>query len=359
MYFDSYNKMNMFDPSQMITGGGSYCGTNNSLAMLFQGTGSPFDISGSNFIGQILNNSCSQSPFVDYKGRTNTNALAGCQVGMVLLNIASKIVDQVVSERSANSKNSVKQDVNDLQGMINDKLDTLGEDVYEDNYTSFNVKEQDWYTSELKTIKKDQLDNKSLDGHKATIKKYDDLVKLKAGKTGQELESIEKQIEDNKAAYNTAKEAIEKHNAAIDAEKKLNEDAAKKQKTANKTIEEITDLIDKRNNAQSKVDEKTLDKLDGTTLNRISEENYREKIKTNEKDEVIITDDATFAEKDLRRAIYNFRKATSDNDKQKYKKEFLAIWNSDKLDNKTKEDMRDAFTVIDDYSPKKNKSFGL
>lgn len=285
MMFGNYNSMNMLGMNNMF--GMNMFGSNNMLSSLFCGTGSIFDNSGI-FGTNMFGGGCSL--FTNCKGQANYSAMAGFGVANVLLSFGSAAISQSIQNKKANSTESIGQDVKDLQKNINTELKKLGSGVNEDNYKTHDVKTESWYTDGIQEINdekskiKGKLSESELNSKERISSNCETKIKeLQEAKIkdGADVLALDKQIEDQKSIKKDAKTAIDKHYAAVAKEKELdkklsdlNKKAEEKQKTADAIIERITDLIDKRDNAQTQLNDAILDKADGSRWNRTSEANY-------------------------------------------------------------------------------------
>lgn len=340
MFTGSYNKMNMLGMNTNMLGmggcGSNFFGSNNILGMLFSGTNSIFG--GFNFNNYNMMGGCSL--FTNCNGSVNYDAMAGFAVGGVLLNIAGGIASQAIADKKANSTESIQADVNGIQEQIDAEIEKLGADSESKALSWSTTNEPKWQEAINAATK-----NKS-DAEKSLLSLNETIANLKAKTTLTDTEKIdyEKAIAEQKQLTADLVEGG-KYDKAI-------EEAEKAQKARQEEIEkiqaELNELIDKRNNAQDALNESILDKADGTSLGRISQEKYAAKFKKdndgNLTDEIDGKQD--FSRRDLKRAIANYSNATG---KQKdiYKNQFNKIYDYlAKNDPDELKGMKDAKTAI-------------
>ncbi len=272
-----FNNMNMLNMNGNMFGMNMF-GSGNILNQLFNGTGSIFDcgfnmfggnmFGGNMFGGNMFGGGCSL--FTNCNGSMNYNAMAGWGVANVLMGIGGAILTQHISDKRASSPDAIETDIEGIQNQIDTELDKLGSDVTEANYKDYDVKTEDWYTDKKAEIDKNILSATDLSTHKETVKKYKEAEKaFLAAKTE------DANYEDLKTAYNNikeqgklAEEKIEAHEQAEKDLKALEAKAKKEQEKADKIKEKITDLIEKRENAEKALDKSIADKADGNKWTR-------------------------------------------------------------------------------------------
>ena len=116
--------------------------------------------------------------------------------------------------------------------------------------------------------------------------------------------------------------------------------AEKEQAKVNKIIDKIADLIDKRNNAYEIIENRTIDKAIGKKdLKFISDQDYNNAVKEGK----------NFTKAHLIKAASKCRKATTDTEREKYRKEFLNIY-SYLLDNNSSEITNDLTKIAETLS---------
>lgn len=337
MLFGNYNNMNMLGMNNMFGMNGMFnmngmfgCG-NNILGSLFSGTNSIFN-NGFNMFGMnemfnmngMFGSSCSL--FTKCNGQVNYGALAGFGVAGVLMNVGGAIVSNVIAERKANSPKAVETDINDIQDKIDTNLDKLSSDITEKNYKDYDVKTEDWYTEAKAKIDKNLLDETALKENQDLVTDYETKAKLykETATTDPNYDQVKKDYEKALALKNDAGKKIEAHEKAIDELKKLDENAEKEQKNVNKIIETITDLIEKRNNAEAVLEDKLLSKAAGKEKKLISDDDYNNALKSHNDENT--QNDVKFTKSHLQKAAAKYRKATTEEDKTKFKNEFNKIY---------------------------------
>lgn len=391
MLFGSYNNMNMLGMNNMF--GSNMFGSGNVVGSLFNGTGSIFDNSFSMFGGNMFGGGCSL--FTNCNGTPNYSSMAGFGVGTTLLGIGKMALSSVIQDKKANSAETISQDLKGIQGLIKNKLNSLGSGVTESNFASHKAEDEDWYKEKLEKIEKDEKTQTEIEKQEkiadscdtaiknlktkkdSATKKVNDLnttisdletqitnetnptkksaleQKLntaKADKTAAEKEvaALEKQIQDEEDKKTAANNEIKKlkrtlSNTNIESSReKLDKETAIRQKAIDKTIDEIKELIDQRNNAQAKLNDANLNKADGTRLNRTSEENFNQLFDENGN----IKPNSKVKKSSVRFAILGYRNAKTENEKQAWADKFKKLYNALSQEDQNDRNLSAAYGII-------------
>lgn len=353
MSFVNYNSMNMLGMNNMFSS--NMFGSGN-ISQLFSGTGSIFDCSGM-FGSNIFGGGCSL--FTNCKGQPNYGAIAGFGVANVLLNIGGSAVSQLVQEKKTNSPKMIEQDVNGIQKEIDTELKKLGSSVNESNYKTYDVKTESWYTDGVKEIEdkkseiKGKLSENDLNNQKTISQNCETKIKeLREAKTkeGADVSALDTQIKAQESIKKDADDAIKAHEKAVKEEKALdeklkalNEKAERKQKDANAIIEKITDLIDKRDNAQAQLNDAKLDRADGTRLNRVSESDFN---KLFDSAGNCTKKQGDVKKSEVRFAILRYRNAKTQEEKMKCANQFKALFENLSEEDKKDKNLSAAYGLI-------------
>ena len=329
MVFTNCNNLNMFNLNG-IYGSNSF---NNPLGSFFGNNGSIFG-SGFNFFG----NGCSY--FTNCNGSTNYNALAGFGIASTLFNFGLQIASKVYNEKtSVDTVETVQDDIKGINKKISSTLKEIGDGVDIENYKKYNVEGEAWYQDGMKEVKSDKLSEDDFKTIDEKIKRYKELIL----KSDQRDEKEQKEYEDLRNDYEVLKEQYDNHLKAIKAEKELNKKLEKRKAEVKEKIEKVNDLLDKLDNANDELLDKKLDELDGNKRNRATLDDV--KLKFNNNGDLI--DGAKPTKDDIRALILAYRTAEDDNEKEKYKKMFIAMFN--KLDPEDKSnELRKAYSLINE-----------
>ena len=321
------NNMNMFGMNSMGYGG---------MGM--------FNMGGINLFGNMFGSSI----FTNCDGSYNYNAMAGFGVGQVLMNIGGMAISQWVTSSKANSQENLSADIGNLDAQIESKLKELNEDATVDNYNKVEVA-------------------KSFDeAVNTTTEKYNT-----ADNTYKESQ---KYIEDNKSAYDAAcarrgtseaqpddaalikeyEEAVARNSdlkqAVIDAKEEM--DAAIEAKEAEQTRinnlkRDIADMLAERDAIQAQLNEKILDKADGTKIARTTAKEFSKMYNFKEKDFNTGFNASNVSKSDLRYIISQYRTSEDTESKNKWAEIMKKIYNDPNLDSSVKSDnIRAAYKLM-------------
>jgi len=307
MLFGNYNNLNMLQMSNYETANPYFC--NGSVTgSLFSGTNSIFNF---NPFQSMMGMGGNCGLFTNCYGQPKWGAMLGFSLGSLALNIAGMAIGHAVSTRRENSAETIEADVNDLNDLIDTELDKLGDDVNESNYTKYDVKTESWYIEEDNEIKTKTLKDSELAGYQKTITDYETATK------NQQETTI------TKDQYELAREKVKEHNEAKQAREALNKKVEKEEAKAHKIIAKITELIEKRNNAERILDNKLIDRADGKDRRLISNEEYNALFDENHK----LKANNTYTRAHLQKAASKYRKAATDEQRNAAAEEFKTIYN--------------------------------
>ena len=269
------------------------------------------------------------SLFTNCDGTPNYSAQAGFAVGEALLNCGIAALSHSLNNKKENSEESIQDRI---QGYMDD-IDT--------NFNKLGISS----ASELDNVKPAENFTNAVNNAKAEVEKYQ-----------KQLNEFVKPEQANYSDANEYNKALSEYNKNISETeknlKKAQEDLKKAQEALEKeetNIKSIVDetkvLLNKLKNAQDAYNEKRLNDCDDRTFSRVSDKEYNTKFKKNKDNTQTaeLAEGAEFSRKDLKRAIFKYRNATNEKDKELYKKQFMAIYehlnktDSDELTSEMKE----------------------
>lgn len=329
MLFGNYNNLNMLQMSNYQTANPFFC--NGSVTgSLFSGTNSIFNF---NPFQSMMGMGGNCGLFTNCYGQPKWGAMLGFSLGGLALNIAGMAIGHAVSTRRENSAETIEADVNDLNDLIDTELDKLGDGVDESNYTKYDVKTESWYIEKDNEIKTKTLNDSDLASYQKTITDYETATK------NQQTTTITKE------QYELAKEKVKEHNEAQEARKALDKKVVAEQAKADKIIKKITELIEKRNNAEKALTEAQLDAADGNRAQRRGENNFEERFSFDEKTNAITEGKDKVRKKDVRYAILAYRNA-SEEDKEKWATRFQNLYEALSQEDKKDSNLKAAYGII-------------
>lgn len=241
------------------TYGNMYSGNmfSNSFGNIFGG--------GFNMFGNMFGNM-----FTNCNGTTNWDAMLGFSLGNLGLNFLGLGINALIQNKQQNSTKTIQADINGIQEEIDKKLENLGDNVDETSYTKYDVKTEDWYTEKKTELEKSILTDEKLIEYKGYITDYEAKEKayLAAEPTDTNYTTLKNGYEKAKENKKIAEEKIAAHKKAKKDLDALEKKAETEQKVADNIIEAITDLIEKRTNAEAALDKQIANKVDGNKATR-------------------------------------------------------------------------------------------
>lgn len=315
-----FNNFNMFGMTGNCYGGG---GMFNLL-----GGGMPF--------GGMLGGGCGlgmMSGSIWGGCYNNYNSMAGFAVGNILMNVAGCAVSQVVADKRANSKEALSGNLDNIQSQIDTKLKNL--DASESTYKTKLADDTKVNEAQANIDKVNNTKLPKLKGELTTLE--GELKTLETSLAGETDETKKTKIESD---IKTKKQEIEAKNTEIkDAEDSVKAsgtlgvalaNAKKAQKLEQDKIDaqinEISKLIQEREELKADIDDKILDKADGGHWQQTKKSKFENKYTGfgTENEQLI---DKRITREDIRYIIQNYRDASSEEQKELWKKRFEQAYN--------------------------------
>lgn len=319
------NNMNMFGMNSMGYGG---------MGM--------FNMGGINLFGNMFGSSI----FTNCDGSYNYNAMAGFGVGQVLMNIGGMAISQWVTSSKANSQENLAADIGSIDKRIAKVIEEnkgYGESktklVEANEQAGAKIKT---FEAELTTLKDNET--KAKDAKDAA---YANLQNA----TDENKTELQTAYNNAVRAYNEAKDAKESKEKEIEAQQAIIDENKPKIEELDEKIQicedELKDLQAERDAIQAQLNEKILDKADGTKIARTTAKEFSKMYNFKEKDFNTGFNASNVSKSDLRYIISQYRTSEDTESKNKWAEIMKKIYNDPNLDSSVKSDnIRAAYKLM-------------